>query len=282
MKVLEIEGLTKHYEHFALDNVSFSLEKGRIMGFIGRNGAGKTTTLKSLMNFVHPDAGSVKFFGMDFIENEAEIKQRIGFASGGVDYYTNKKLRTITDVTRTFFTRWDDAAYRHYMELFKLEDSKTPNELSAGMKVKYLLTLALSHNAELLILDEPTSGLDPVSRDDLLDIFLSLADKGITILFSTHITSDLDKCADDITYIKQGRIIACENMEQFVSRYRVLTLTDEELGSIPANALIGTKRAKHGHSALITVSDTDRLGLAQKAENADLEAIMVHFEKEEE
>ena len=202
MIALSVVDLCKKYDHFELNNVSFALETGKITGFIGRNGAGKTTTLKSLINFVHPQSGDVLFFGKSFKDNEFEIKHKIGFVAGGIDYYPKKKIKIITATTRRFYRDWDDDAYTRYMNMFSLDENKTPDELSAGMKVKYSLALALSHNAELLILDEPTSGLDPVSREDLLDVFLNLSKQGITILFSTHITSDLDKCADNIIYIK--------------------------------------------------------------------------------
>ncbi len=280
MNVLEVKDLCKRYEGFTLDHVGFMLERGKIMGFIGRNGAGKTTTLKSLLNFVHPDSGTISFFGKSFSQDEFEIKQRIGFVSGGVDYYAKKKLRTITAVTRRFYERWDDAEYRRYLELFRLDERKTPDQLSAGMRVKYALTLALSHHAELLLLDEPTSGLDPVSRDDLLEVFLTLADSGVSILFSTHITSDLDKCADDITYIKGGRVLACTTMQSFVSGYRVVELPGAQPpeGALAAK-LIGCKRSKTGHTALLTAKDAEAAGIPHAA--ADLEAIMVHLEKEE-
>ena len=207
MSVLEVNGLCKTYPAFRLQNVTFSVEPGSIMGFIGRNGAGKTTTLKSLLGLVHPDAGTVTCFGLDFAEHETEIKQRIGYVVSTDGYYKKKKIRTITDVTRSFFPNWDEDAYRHYLDVFHLDEEKTPAQLSEGMKVKYSISLALSHRAELLILDEPTSGLDPVSREELLDVFTQLRDKGTSILFSTHITSDLEKCADAITYIKNGRIL---------------------------------------------------------------------------
>lgn len=218
MKVLEINNLCKRYPSFFLDNVSFSIEEGRIMGFIGRNGAGKTTTLKSILNIVHPDSGTVKFFGLGFEKNEDEIKRRIGYAGGAVDFYKRKKLRDIVDVTKKFYNTWDDAEYKKYMEAFSLDENKTPMQLSEGMRVKFSLVTALSHRAKLLILDEPTSGLDPVSRDELLDIFKYLKGHGVTVLFSTHITSDLEKCADDITYIAKGKIIASEPLPSFIER----------------------------------------------------------------
>lgn len=218
MPVLEVQGLCKTYPKFRLENVSFQLDKGRIMGLIGRNGAGKTTTLKSLLNLVHPDCGTRTFFGLDLDQHEQEIKCRIGYAGGAVDFYRRKKIRLLTDVTKQFYPNWDESAYRKYLDVFALDEDKTPGELSEGMRVKLNLTLALSHHAELLILDEPTSGLDPVSRAELLDVFSILRDQGTSILFSTHITTDLEACADDVTYLAAGRMIASEPMETFLKR----------------------------------------------------------------
>jgi len=218
--VLEVKGLCKEYPKFRLEDVSFTVPRGCIMGFIGRNGAGKTTTLKSILNLVHASAGEVRYFGLDLRGHEQEIKQRIGYAGGAVDYYRRKKIRDIVAVTRSFYKNWDEDSCRRYAEAFELDMEKTPSQLSDGMKVKLNLCLALSHGAELLILDEPTSGLDPVSRDELLDIFDVLRGKGISTLFSTHITSDLDKCADAITYIRRGRILASEPMESYISACR--------------------------------------------------------------
>lgn len=278
MEILSVKNLKKSYPGFCLDNVSFNVREGEIMGFIGRNGAGKTTTLKSLLNLVHPDGGEVLFFGKRFGENETEIKSKIGFVSGGVDCYPRKRLRDISDVTRRFYAAWDDETYRRYLELFELDEAKTPAQLSAGMRVKYNLACALSHNARLLILDEPTSGLDPVSRAELQDIFLSLVrGQGVSILFSTHITSDLEKCADRITYIKSGRIVASEELESFVGRYSVL-----KLGEPPAEdkkaLLIGFKPAKNGFSALAENKNVPAFSC--EALPASLEDIMVHMEGE--
>ena len=217
MAILEVKGLTKRYPSFLLDGVTFSMEKDRIMGLIGRNGAGKTTTLKSVFNLVHPDGGEVRIFGLEMPKEEREIKQRIGYAGGAVDFYPRKKLLEIVNVTKQFYDNWDDDACRKYLDAFSLDENKTPRELSEGMRVKFSLTLALSHRAELLILDEPTSGLDPVSRSELLDAFLFLKKKGVSILFSTHITSDLEKCADDITYIAKGKVIASQPLSSFMA-----------------------------------------------------------------
>lgn len=277
MKVLSVEGLSKHYPTFELKKAGFEVEEGRIMGLIGRNGAGKTTTLKCILNLVHSDAGEVRFFGMRFEEDELAIRRRIGFVSGGMDAYMKKRLDTITDVTRRFYSDWDHDAYQKYMTDFELDGRKTPKELSSGMRVKYTLALALSHHARLLILDEPTSGLDPVSRDELMDIFLSLTREGVSILFSTHITSDLEKCADDITYIRRGKIAASEKMETFVKRYRLLRYATDPSDKIKEH-LIGLKPAKSGYTALIDTEVSQRLHLT--TEPADLETIMVHMERE--
>lgn len=278
MLPLEVCGLAKTYPTFQLKNVSFAVQPGEIMGFIGRNGAGKTTTLKCLLNFVHPDGGQVRFFGKSLEEAEQEIKQRIGFVSGGVDAYPRKKLDTLTTVTRRFYADWDDREYQRFMQRFALDGSKNQLQLSAGMRVKYALTLAMSHHARLLILDEPTSGLDPVSRDDLLDEFLALSREGVSILFSTHITSDLDKCADSITYIRQGEIRASMPLDSFVNGYRCLALQEAQLTDALQSRLIGLKPAKHGYTALITAEDAQAFGL--QAEPATLEETMIHLEKE--
>ena len=218
--ILEVKGLCKEYPGFRLEDVSFLVPRGCILGFIGRNGAGKTTTLKSILGLVHSDAGEVRYFGLDLREHELEIKRRVGYAGGAVDYYRRKKIRDFIAVTRSFYPDWDEAAYRKYLAAFDLDEGKSPSQLSEGMRVKLALCVALSHRAELLILDEPTSGLDPVSRDEVLDIFKALRDKGLSIHFSTHITSDLDKCADAITYIRSGKVLASRPMDAYLAACR--------------------------------------------------------------
>ncbi|MDD4200223.1 MAG: ABC transporter ATP-binding protein [Eubacteriales bacterium] len=219
MSIVTIQNLTKAYPSFKLDNVSFSLEAGRISGFIGRNGSGKTTTIKSMLNLVHPDGGEMYYFGLPLSGNEADIKQRIGYSTGTVNWYPRKKIRDIVQVTRCFYDSWDEASYRKYLAMFGLDEDKTPLELSEGMKIKVNLMLALSHRAEVLILDEPTSGLDPFSRDELLEVFSNLKKEGVAVFFSTHIISDIEKCADDIIYISKGRVVASLSKEDFVSRF---------------------------------------------------------------
>ena len=276
--VLNVESISKAYPDFRLDNVGFKVEKGSIMGFIGRNGAGKTTTLKSILNLVHPDSGKAEFFGINLTGNETELKQRIGYASGSISYYNRKKIKDIVKITKEFYKDWDDSTYRHYLKLFNISEDKKPIELSEGMKVKLNLAISLSHKAELLILDEPTSGLDPVSRDELNDIFLSLAEKGVTILFSTHIISDLEKCADFITYIKNGKIVASDNTENFITKYRIIHL-DRELTDEQRAAILSVCKNKCGNTALIKSSDIDAFE-DFTVENSNLEKIIIHLEKE--
>lgn len=278
MAVLEIQNLCKQYENFALQNVTFRVEAGHIVGFMGRNGAGKTTVLKSLLHFVTPDSGAVRFFGQDFSAHEQEIKQKIGFVSGGVRFYPKKKLRVLADVTSRFYPNWDAAAFKRYLQRFSLEPEKTPDMLSEGMKVKFSLALALSHCAELLILDEPTSGLDPVSRAELLDEFLKLQKEGVSILFSTHIISDLEKCADDIVYISNGRILAEAPMQTFLESYRAVSFASAEAAKPYKDSLIGLTEEKRGCTALVRTADAESLTLP--AAPADLEQIMVHLERQ--
>ncbi len=219
MVIVEVKDLVKKFPSFELKNISFGLEHGRITGFIGRNGAGKTTTIKSMLNMIHPDGGTVQYFGRPLAGNEADIKKRIGYSTGTVSWYPRKKIRNIVDIVKRFYDTWDEAAYRHYLDLFMIDEAKTPLELSEGMKVKVNLMLALAHKSEVLILDEPTSGLDPFSRNELLGVFSELRDSGVTVFFSTHIISDIEKCADDIVYISKGRIVAAMPKADFIQSY---------------------------------------------------------------
>lgn len=219
MNIVKIESLNKAYPSFKLSNISFDIEEGRITGFIGRNGAGKTTTIKSMLNLVHPDSGEIFYFGKSLYENEREIKKHIGYSTGSVNWYPRKKIKDIIKIVSRFYDTWDDNAYRKYLELFEIDENKTASQLSEGMKVKCNLLIALSHNAKIIILDEPTSGLDPFSRDELLDVFTQLKQDGVAIFFSTHIISDIEKCADNIIYISNGKIVVSLPKEDFMTIY---------------------------------------------------------------
>ena len=247
---LEVFGLCKTYPAFTLKAASFAVPQGTIMGFIGRNGAGKSTTLKSLLGLVHPDGGEVRFFGKDFAQNEQYIKENIGVVLGGIDFYPKKKVKTITEVTRRFYPDWNEEKYRHYLRLFAIDENKRVDQLSSGMRVKYLIALALSHDAKLLILDEPTSGLDPVSRDDLTELFRALvADGTRSILFSTHITSDLEKCATHITYIRDGEILCSAERSAFIAAFDHLRREGEELTL--EEIMVCTERRGYDESAIV-------------------------------
>ena len=219
MSLVAVRHLVKTYPSFTLNDVSFPIEAGRITGFIGRNGAGKTTTIKSMLNLIHPDSGEIEYFGKALCGSEKEIKKRIGYSTGTVNWYPRKKIRDIAGIVSRFYDTWDDGAYQKYRELFALDESKAPIELSEGMKVKFNLLLALSHRAEVLILDEPTSGLDPFSRNELLELFSGLKRDGVAVFFSTHVISDIEKCADDIVYISKGRIVAAQPKADFIETF---------------------------------------------------------------
>ncbi|GGN94858.1 ABC transporter ATP-binding protein [Saccharibacillus kuerlensis] len=280
MLALDIRNLHKKYTDFQIRDVSFQLEKGYIMGFIGANGAGKTTTIKSILNMIRIDSGEVYVFGKNMAEHETEVKQQIGCAFGDIDFYTRSRIKTVTDITKKFYKNWNEETYSDCLRRFKLDENKKIAELSTGMKVKYSLALALSHGAKLLILDEPTSGLDPVSRDDLLDLFQELiVDGEISILFSTHITSDLEKCADFITFIDNGQIVASAEKNEFMESYRLVSGSEAHLNEVKER-LISYKVNSFGFTGLIRTEDFDPSSKLN-ASMPSLEEIMIYFAKKE-
>ena len=214
MNALEVKGLTKVYPEFTLDKIGFCVPQGHIVGLIGRNGAGKSTTIKGILQLIATE-GDVAVFGKNMDVDELAAKQMIGYVGGGFRYYPMNTLVSIRKAYAPFYPAWDQGKYERLLAQFDLSERKKVKELSEGMKVKFALALALSHGAKLLIMDEPTSGLDPLSREELCDIILQLVrEEGVSVLFSTHITSDLMRIADDIVYISQGKIIvACQLKE---------------------------------------------------------------------
>ena len=276
---LNLEKVNKHYPSFSLKDVSFSINPGEIMGFIGRNGAGKTTTLKSIMNLIHFESGKISAFGKDMTEYELENKQRIGFALSEINYYPNKTIRQLMDVTKRFYKNFDENKFNQMCNLFNLNIDKKIEELSSGMKVKYSVAIALSHDAELLILDEPTSGLDPVSRDEILDIFREIVKNGDrAILFSTHITSDLDKCATNITYIHDGTIVYTGTKKDFVKKY--LFVKDKTMNKEVLDKYIAYKELDDRIEGLINANEKDYfISKGLNPEEPDLEQIMVYLER---
>ena len=278
-EILTVRNLCKHYPAFDLHDVSFSIRASSIMGLIGRNGAGKTTTIKSILRLVRPDGGSVEFLGQPVDDDAAALRREAGYVSGDLCYYPRKRLSQLTAVTRSFYSAWDSARYEALLRRFSLDDSKRVCELSAGMKVKYQLACALSHGAKLLILDEPTSGLDPVSRDDLLDLLRSLCEQdGVSILFSTHITSDLDACADDVTYLQNGTVAQSVSLAGFTAPWKKLTGPETALAPALRGALRGL-RVHRGEFEALYPSDLP-CPAGCREELADLQTVMVYLERE--
>ncbi len=271
MEALRVCNLTKKYPEFTLNDVSLTVEKGRVVGLVGRNGAGKSTLIKSVLGLI-PSEGTVEFFG----ERDG-AKHKIGYVHGGFDFYLQKTLRSVAKCVSSFYPTWDSSLYGELLRRFNLSESKKVSELSEGMKVKFALSLALSHGAELLIMDEPTSGLDPVSRDEFCDIILNLVrEKEIGVLFSTHIISDLTKIADDIAFIDDGNLIVFEETETLLSRYETAFFRTEAEALVCGVPLIGLKRVKSGFEALIPFGS----GKDLTVERADLETIILHLQCE--
>lgn len=278
--MLSVKNLCKSYEKFKLCDVSFELPSGFIMGFIGANGAGKTTTIKSLLNIVKRDSGEVTVFGKPIDGNEDEIKQQIGFSSGSILFYSRKKVSKLIEVYKKFFAEWSDTVFAEYMKKFNIDTDKTVAQLSQGMQVKLSVAMALSHNAKLIILDEPTSGLDPIARDELLEALRSIiADGEHSILFSTHITTDLDKCADYILFIKDGKIVENATKDDLIDSYAIVSGKASQLASIDSR-LVGVKSNAFGFQGLIKRVDllpTDTVEVAKPS----IEDIMIYSTKEE-
>lgn len=221
--ILEIQGLNKYYEDFSLQDIAISLPEGCITGFIGINGAGKTVTLRTILGLTSFSSGTVSFFGMDMKDNEPLIKERIGIVLDDGCFYDELTLSEMKSVIAPAYTSWCDTDFQRYMQQFELNPKQKIENLSKGMRMKYALTLALSHKAELLIMDEPTSGLDPLFRSQLLTIltdFMSNGGKGV--FFSTHITSDLDKIADMLIMINNGKIIFQDEKDALLDKYRIV------------------------------------------------------------
>lgn len=254
--VLEVQSLSKSFVDFALNDISFQLPMGYIMGLIGPNGSGKTTTIKSILNMVIPDEGGVTVFGKDHIIAEQEIKKEIGVVFDSSYLVGEWKMKEVEQAFRLFYSSWDEARFWSFLSRFKIAKEKRVMELSKGMQMKLMLACAFSYDAKLLILDEPTSGLDPVSRDELLEILSEYIEDGKhSVLFSTHITSDLDKIADYITYINYGSLIYTGSKEDFVDGYRVINGDKKSLTQELKLKLIGTRTFQTGYEALIRTSD---------------------------
>lgn len=278
--MIVVENLCKKYPTFELKDVSFKLEDGYIMGFIGANGSGKTTTLKSILNIVKADSGKVSIVGKDMATDEIEIKKEIGFMLGAMDYYGHTQIKKAAAVYKRFFPKWDDNLYAGLLKKFNLDEKKKICKLSAGMKVKLGIAFSLSHNAKLIILDEPTSGLDPVARDELLDLFREITENGDrSILFSTHITSDLDKCADYIIFIRNGELIGNNTKDNIIAEHTIVEGKKSDLTDSLKERMVSYKTTSLGFIGLIKKKDLKTTDKVTK-EKPNLEDLMVYYNKE--
>ncbi|HHT42298.1 MAG TPA: ABC transporter ATP-binding protein [Firmicutes bacterium] len=280
--VLELKNVTKRFAGFTLDRVSFSLEPGYIMGFIGANGAGKTTTIKLIMNLLRLDEGEIRVLGLDSRRQEQEIKQRIGFVYDESYFYETLTMAEMTRIIAPFYKNWDGEAYAKYVDLFALPARKKLADFSKGMKMKYALAVALSHKAELLIMDEPTSGLDPLVRSEFLDILRDvIQDERCSVLLSSHITSDLDQIADYVTMINGGRIAFSKSKEELLEEYVLIRGERALLNTAVRDHILGLKESKFGFEGLVTnKAEVERLAQGRAVfERPNLEEIMLHFVK---
>ena len=274
MNALSVNNLTKRYPLFTLDRVSFCVGQGRVTGLIGANGAGKTTTLKAVMGLIKSE-GEIKTFGLDFNENEREVKEKIGYIGGGFRYYPQHTVDRIARAVSSCYTGWRQETFLRYLKKYALDGSKKVVQLSDGMKVKLYLALALSHGARLLILDEPTSGLDPLSREEFCDAILSLVqEESVSVLFSTHVTSDLERIADDIVLLSGGKVLAAEQLSALKNKYYLASF-ESEAHALQANA-IGVRHVKEGWEGLTT----HEIAGVNVMRPATLDEILVHLETE--
>ncbi len=277
MNAIEIKNLNKTYVDFKLDNLNLNLPTGTIMGLVGENGAGKTTTIKLIMDVVSADSGSVSVLGK---ENKGKVfidtKQDIGVVLDESNFPEVLNAKNINKIMKKTYKNWDEKIYFEYLTKFKLPDNKKFKEFSKGMKMKLAIAVALSHKAKLLILDEPTSGLDPMIRDEILDILNDFTrDEGHSILFSSHITSDLEKICDYIAFIHNGKLMLCEEKDILIDSYAVAKVSEEEMLDIPESAIIGKKKNSYGYEVLVKKEEVNSVIETEKTTLENIVLFMV-------
>ena len=276
---IEIKGLTKRYDGFTLDNVSFDVPKGSIMGFIGQNGAGKTTTINALLNIVKKDEGEIKLLGLDSVKDEFEVKSQIAAVFDELPFDDRLNANDINKILREVFEQWSSETFFGYLDRFALPRKKKFGKFSKGMKMKLQIASALSHNAKLLIMDEATTGLDPVVRNEILDIFLEyLQNEEHTILMSSHITSDLDKVADSVTFIDKGKLLISGYKDDILDSHGVLKCTKNDYKGIAPEDVISARLSDFGAEVMVA----DRAECSRKysgavIDPATLEEIMIYY-----
>jgi ABC-2 type transport system ATP-binding protein len=280
---LEIDSVGKRYEGFTLNEVSLRLPRGYIMGLIGPNGAGKTTLIKLILNLVRRDGGAIRVFGRDNLADEAAVKSRIGFVPDEPRFHEDATLKDLASAIAPFYPEWDQRRFRALAGEFELPLRKKFKKLSHGMKTKFALALALSHDAELVLLDEPTTGLDPVFRRRLLDMLAGLLqDERVSVLFSSHITADLERTADFVTFLLDGRVVFSNPMDELAASWGVVRGGREMLDADARAFLQGVRIRQHGFEGLTSriAEARRRFGNGFVIERASLDDIMVLFGKE--
>lgn len=249
---LEVKGVCKSFPGFKLNNISLSLPKGYIMGLVGPNGAGKTTTIQLILNMLEKDAGEILVFGNDNVKSENIIKQSVGVVFDNIFYVDSWTVKDTEKAISIFYEDWKHKVFREMVKRFDLPQGKKVSELSRGMQMKLMLACAFSHNAKLLILDEPTSGLDPVTRDEFLEILQEyIKDGERSVLFSTHITADLERVADYITLINGGEMIYTGSTEDLLGSYRLIKGRPQDLTAELEKSIIGLRKTDMGFAGLI-------------------------------
>ena len=250
---IEIKGLTKKYDGFTLDDISFDVPKGSVMGFIGQNGAGKTTTIKAIFNIISRDAGTIKVLGLDNIENEYEIKEDVAAVFDELPFHEDFNAKQISIVLSSVFKNWDNEKFKELLTRFALPEKKKIKQFSKGMKMKLQIATALSHDAKLLIMDEATTGLDPVVRNEILDIFREyLQDGERSILMSSHITSDLEKIADCVTFIDKGKILLSGYKDDILDTHGLLKCSKADYENIDKEDIISARITDFGVDAMVS------------------------------
>lgn len=281
--ILEIKNLTKDYGDFVLDKVSFALPRGVIMGLIGENGAGKSTTINCILNETQKSGGQILIFGKDHILNEIEIKDKLGVVFDENHFPDIFTAEEVGQFMSGIYTGWDWTLYRQYLEKFELPRNKRIKDFSKGMKVKLAFAVALSHHAELLILDEATSGLDPIIRDDVLDMLIDFVqDESHSVLVSSHITSDLEKVADYITFIHKGKVIFTHEKDTLVDKYGILNCGAAVFDTLDKSDIVAYRKEDYQFKVLVK----DRNKAAKQYANAiigpaTIEEIMLFYVKGE-
>lgn len=278
---IAVRNLTKRYKDFTLDNISFSVPVGTIMGFIGENGAGKTTTIKAILNLIHTDGGEISVLGYETKNFPPELKAQIGVVLDGSNIHDNITARDVNLIMKNIYPNWDEGCFMKYLDRFNLPENKVVKEFSRGMKMKLSISIALSHKARLLILDEPTSGLDPMVRNEILDIFLEfIQDEEHTILLSSHIISDIEKIADYVTFIHKGRIVFSESKDNLIYQYGLLHCRKEDVDKIDRAYVAGIRENSFGAEIMIRNKDEfQRKYKGYSPEKTSLEEIMLFISK---